>query len=471
MLLQTPKPSDFSTAQVAAIKSLVSGAWRGGLPTVALFGDSHMRLQYDDYTFPGVRKFVSRQGFIYMANALLGVRFRVAGDYGVTGYKSDQILTKLRTDLPAVVAANPTLRAVFLDGGTNDLANIGSVNSFGQVISAATTITNLQAAVDFVRGLGLLCFMQTELPRAVPGGPATTVMTAPQIAFWQAVNAWKRDYLARTPGSVCVDVTGCVLNYSSVLNMSKGLPESAMMDSEGLHIASFEACYRLALKWAAAIDQVFPPAYQDYAWNTYDGTNGDPKQWWKTPGTDGAGVLGTGFTGTILSNMRIERHLGDSTTTGVASVVTRKQMCTDLGIAYDGVPGLVQKVALTATGSDGLVRIENSWASARLAAGAVGKRLLLSGEVGGKVTSAGANDSIQSIWCEANGQSTTEIMFETVTSKMTSCKNIRMRLELAQPWLVTAGESGFKINPFFGYQLLAGATADIYLSGPSFYEV
>jgi len=435
---------------------------------MVLLGDSHLQLQYNDFSFPGVLQGVSRKGYIYLANMMTGNRVRIVRNFGISGQRTDQILARVPQLIPMVRFEG--VRHVVLDGDANDIAQLGTTDSFGRTITAQTIIANIMATVDQLRAIGIdgEIILQTGFPRAQPGGPASTAMSASAIAAHNEVNRWKRQFALTATKVRLLDLFPVLLDYTSPTTMSRCQPNTAWVDSEGLHINSFQATLQLARRTAALFQTLFPAVPNIFGGTHYDGTNGDaPNQFWKAPaGTSGA--VGTGFTGTMPTNTRILRQSGDSTTTGTASVITREQMCTELGIAFDGVPGTVAKVTITAGASDGNAIIDNNWNTALLASTAIGKSLVLSGEVGARITSGGANDTLQGVYANMVGQSTNEHVFDDLrTDKWTSCKSFFATLQTARPWLVTSGESGFRINPCFGYQLSAGATADIYLSQPS----
>jgi hypothetical protein len=457
-------PTDTSRPDVALSPALLG---RAGVPVMALLGDSHMRLQYNDFTFPGVLQGVTRLAPIYMANFMVGNRVQIKYNFGVTGDRVDMIRSRMGASLLPLIRKGQ-VQYVALDGDANDVAQIGGTDSTGATISAVSVLAHIKATVLELLNAGARgVFLQTGYPRSIPGGPAATSMTASQIAAHVAINNGKRQLAQAIPGVYLVDVFGCLLDYSSTTNMSKCMPLAALMDTEGLHLGNHQACYQVALKWAEVFKTVLPKVPYAPGLSHYDGTNGDSKNFWKAmAGTSGA--LGTGFTGTVLTNCRPLRMAGDTTTTGVASVITRQQMCTELGIDYDGVPANVQKVTITAGASDALVQIDNNWNTALLPAVGLGKTVVLGGEVAAKITSGGASDTVQAIALNANLQVRNEYVFgDSTTSKMTSCKQLYMVLQ-TQPVPISLTESG-KMNPYFLYQINAGAVADIYLSNPYMY--
>jgi hypothetical protein len=440
---------------------------RAGVPVMALLGDSHMRLQYNNFTFPGVLQGVTRLAPIYMANFMVGNRVQIKYNFGVTGDRVDMVRSRMGAELLPLIRKG-LVQYVALDGDANDVAQLGQTDSTGVTISATSVLAHIKATILELLNAGARgVFLQTGYPRSIPGGPAATSMTAQQITAHAAINNGKRLMAQAIPGVFLVDVFPCLLDYSSTTNMAKSMPLASLMDSEGLHLGNHQACYQVALKWAEVFKTVLPKVPYTPGLSHYDGTNGDSKNLWKAmAGTSGA--LGTGFTGTVLTNCRPLRLSGDTTTTGVASIITRQQMCTELGIEYDGVPANVQKVTITAGASDATVQIDNNWNTALAASTGQGKTVVVGGEVAAKITSAGGSDTIQAIALNVNLQGRNEYVFnDSTTSKMTSCKQLHMVLQ-TQPVPISATEAG-KMNPYFLYQINAGAVADIYLANPYMY--
>lgn len=266
------------------------------------------------------------QGPFTVCNGLLGNRLLVLANYGIGGQTSTEIAARFTTD---VLSTSPKPGWVVILAGEND----GDVS--------VTTITNLTQMYDTAKLLDINVIAYEMYPVGV------TYNTAGDTTARRAVNRFIRQYCEVNPHAICVSPFQELLDTSTLALYSGGRLSTSYSGDEK-HLNPAGGCL-VGRKGYATLDSVIPH-YPRNSFDPFDGTNGDPYAivvnggMWGTGGTKTAGSGGSPTpTGDVADNWTVTTS-NSSTTTGVAcSKVARS----------DGLPGYVQRIAVTGEGSGG----------------------------------------------------------------------------------------------------------------------
>lgn len=180
--------------------------------TIILLGDS-ITAQHV-HTVGGTWGYSAR-GFFTWANVLLRHRFDVLAIKGVGGQRTDQILSRIYTD---VVNHNPKPKWCLVEAGVNDI---------GQKVSAETIILNLLQMYTILNENGIKVIATTVTP-------TTSAATQEQLKTLFKVNSWIKRYCFSNSGVILCDWNGALTNPST------GLPIDSVM-SDGVHPSIYGA--------------------------------------------------------------------------------------------------------------------------------------------------------------------------------------------------------------------------------------
>jgi lysophospholipase L1-like esterase len=163
--------------------------------TVALLGDSITANNgvLNGTQDPGVATTLQRYhnalGWFTWANIRLGHRLIVARQAGIAGERSDQILTRVDTQ---ILTMNPLPAWCTVMAGTNDINQMATLP-----MTSAQSIANLTAIYTKLRGAGIKIIACTVL--------GSTNFTGAQLQMLADINAFIRNYASTNPGVVLVD--------------------------------------------------------------------------------------------------------------------------------------------------------------------------------------------------------------------------------------------------------------------------
>ena len=289
-------------ASVAVAKSI------GG--TVVILGDSITNQSSENAGVndpdTGTKVYAYKNtGYFGWVQTLMGHRFHLLRNAGVSGERSDQIRARIAAQ---VVPYAPEWCIVL--AGTNDVL---------QSIAQATATANITGIYDDLLAAGIKVIACT-----IP--PNNSATTTAQKQTLHGTNAAIRDYARSHRGVVVVDW------HAAIADANTGSPV-ANATSDGTHPTAFGA-YLLGRVMADALDRFIPPTL------TLLGSNADPFNLLTNGRMNGtAGSLPAGMTGAAADSW----SYGWETTVGTAvlSKVPRT----------DGIQGQWQQIALSAAGT------------------------------------------------------------------------------------------------------------------------
>lgn len=300
-------------------------------PHAVLVGDS-MTLQNTDLGSPK-NAYHSPRGFFTWLQVRLGFPFdfvvgnngpaTVIGDNrGVSGDTTTGILARLDND---VLARNPDI--VFVWAGTNDITSGASY---------ATITGNLASIYQKILDRGGIVAVLPIMPRNSSG---TDWGSTAQRRLHLAVNHWIENKARTTQGIVYIDPYPYFIDPTS----ANGEARSGFT-VDGVHCSPTSAYYmgEAAIKvFSSLIRPMSHVAVSQY--DAYDATNfvhGNMLTNGLLTGT--SGTVGTGASGTAATGWQVFRNSGTSVTVA-ASKVSRS----------DGMPGDVQQMVISTTGTGG----------------------------------------------------------------------------------------------------------------------
>jgi lysophospholipase L1-like esterase len=244
-------------------------------------------------------------GYFGWLQTLMGHRFRLLRNAGVSGERTDQIL--LRVD-SGVHAYNPAWCIVL--AGTNDII---------QSVPEATLKTNLGAIYDALLAKGVRVVACT-----IPAN--NTATTTAQKQAMHGANGFIRDYVRSHPGMVLVDW------HAATADPSTGLPATST-SVDGTHPSCYGA-WRLATVMSNALTPLVPPSLSML------GSNSDPYNLLTNGRFQGSGgSLSAGMTGVLAASWNTQWLT--TAGTAVLSQVPRT----------DGILGSWQQIQLTGAGT------------------------------------------------------------------------------------------------------------------------
>ncbi len=278
---------------------------------IGLFGDSIAGSQSQSTS---TDRYTSACGMVPWACALSGGRLTTNPNwnYGVSGERTDEMLTRLSAAVAALVAAG--VRFVFISGGTNDIFQKRTpADVFANIVKIATTFRD--AGITPI----LLAIMPRTYASLATSGERTTARNQ-QSWINNSLRAWS----VTTPGVVLLDLVRQVTDPADV----DGNPLGGSATKTGLTYDQLHPATRLGYLGGkaivAALSPILPPRKPYYATavDVYHATEnplGNKLVNGKLTGT--TGTDGTGATGDQPTSWTASRS-GGSTATVVGSKVT-----------------------------------------------------------------------------------------------------------------------------------------------------
>jgi len=255
-------------------------------------------------------------GMFAWANAQLGHRLKMAGNGGVPGDTSEQVLARL-----------DSLLAV-----PSDIVSVHcGANDFSQGWAASRTITALTAIYAKVRASGRRLVVLTTMSRS-------TMNNAGGYAYLAIVNQFIKDYARKTPGVILADIS------SAMTDPATGIPYiSPFHTADGTHPNAIGA-QAMGRVLADALRPFFPAA------DVFSSNNNDPLNYMRNACNLGTGgTIANGITGTPGTQW------GLSASGGTVDCAVSKVARTD------GMPGEWTRLAIGATNTANVVASGGVW--------------------------------------------------------------------------------------------------------------
>lgn len=202
--------------------------------TVVLLGDSITYMNGSGKT----ESHTWLDGFFDWGNALIGQSFKCVYNAGHSGYRTDELIPYLKTE----VYANSS-DYVHVLAGTNDIV---------QNISATTIISNLKTIYDSILSYGRIVIAGTIIPN-------TSLSTA-QLNTLSIVNNWIKKYSRQVNNIIVVD-------YWSYLVDGSTMQSKANTNTDGIHPSSLGA-YLMGMVFKNTLQNYMKPViYNDFSNN------------------------------------------------------------------------------------------------------------------------------------------------------------------------------------------------------------
>lgn len=255
-------------------------------------------------------------GMFAWANAQLGHRLKMAGNGGVPGDTSEQILARL----DALLAIPSDIVSV-----------LAGANDFAQGWAAARTITALTTIYSKIRATGRRLVVCTTMSRS-------TMNTTAGYAYLATVNQFIKNYARKTPGVILADIS------SAMTDPATGIPYiSPFHTADGTHPNAIGA---------QAMGKVIADALRPFypANDVFSSNNNDPLNYMRNACNLGtAGTVANGITGTPGTQWGLSASGG--TVDAAVSKVART----------DGLPGEWTRITLGATNTSNVVASGGVW--------------------------------------------------------------------------------------------------------------
>lgn len=243
------------------------------------------------------------RGYMSWLNVLSGQRFYYAvwpnedgsffhgSNKGVSGQFSWEILSRVDDVI------NMGVDVCIVQNSSNEMGS----DTYENIIS------NCEKIIERFNSAGVFVISVSVLPREVSSWPAGSESRIKR----NRVNAWKRDYSAKNPGVVFVDIGKYMIDPSD----TQGQPYAGML-WDGIHTAP-KGAFAISKALMEVIDTIYPPVSSMIfgADNVYDATHNPDGNLLISPtfiGTGGGN--GAGSSGVVPSNWRVERYAGTGAT-------------------------------------------------------------------------------------------------------------------------------------------------------------
>ena len=255
-------------------------------------------------------------GMFAWANAQLGHRLKMAGNGGVPGDTSEQILARM-----------DSLLAI-----PSDIVSVlAGANDFAQGWAASRTITALTSIYNKVRATGRRLLVCTTMSRS-------TMNTTAGYAYLATVNQFIKNYARKTPGVILADIS------SAMTDPATGIPYiSPFHTADGTHPNAIGA---------QAMGKIIADALRPFypASDVFSSNNNDPLNYMRNACNLGtAGTVANGITGTPGTQWGLSASGG--TVDAAVSKVART----------DGLPGEWTRITLGATNTSNVVASGGVW--------------------------------------------------------------------------------------------------------------
>lgn len=249
-------------------------------------------------------------GMFGWANAQLGHRLKMAGNGGVPGDNTTQMLARL----DAALAIPSDIMSV-----------LGGANDFAQSFTAAQTIANLTSIYAKIRASGRRLLVLTTMSRS-------TMNTTAGYAYLATVNQFIKNYARTTPGVILADIC------SAMTDPATGVPYNTgtFYTADGTHPNAIGA---------QAMGKVIADALRPFipASDIFSSNNLDPLNLMKNACNTGTtGTVANGITGTPGTQWAFT-----ATTTAVAAVSKVART--------DGLPGAWTRLVIDPTNTAAIV--------------------------------------------------------------------------------------------------------------------
>ena len=256
-------------------------------------------------------------GMFAWANAQLGHRLKMAGNGGVPGDTSEQILARLDAllDVPSDI--------VSVHAGAND---------FAQGWAASRTITALTTIYNKIRATGRRLLVCTTMSRSTMNNPTG-------YAYLATVNQFIKNYARKTPGVILADISSAMTDPATGTPYNTGVFYTA----DGTHPNAIGA---------QAMGKVIADALRPFypANDVFSSNNNDPLNYMRNACNLGtAGTVANGITGTPGTQWGLSGSGG--TVDAAVSKVART----------DGLPGEWTRITLGATNTANIVASGGVW--------------------------------------------------------------------------------------------------------------
>lgn len=224
-----------------------------------------------------LKRRLSDQGAIGIAQFLSGARFRILDTFAIGGFDSEQ----MEAQLDAAIALMP--KAICVQVGTN--------NVYARAWAPSRSIASIKRAADKIARAGIVPVFGLILPR-VDGSQNST--TAANLA---PVNSWMRDYLPSV-GGYCVDHWGRTANGTTFADQAStiGAANSGFL-GDGIH-PNRQGAWAMGKAWSDVLSQIFP-AKNRLRPNLTEATAANGKLFFNNPGLTGTSGTTTAGSGTI----------------------------------------------------------------------------------------------------------------------------------------------------------------------------
>ncbi len=309
---------------------------------VTAIGDSRVAALYIDIL--GSSRTRGAGSALNWANALLGHRMVIGETFGVSGDRTDQMLTRIDA---AIATGAGTLYMLM---GVNNLgqSTAGYVHAVsGTVVNAANvaaiTFADIKAMADKALAAGMTVVLEIE-----PGG--NILNTAALVGSWNDLNARIYEYGESTPGLHLHDARPVILQpgYSdTALQIRSGYAY------DGLHMAGLGG-YRWGKSLAALLDRLIPARGGILIQNRAELVGNGRRQLAANPifATATGGSLAGGATGTVPAGWTGRRQNASDTVVfgtradpgGIGNNVTIDCTFTAAGVGNSNYARLLQDI-------------------------------------------------------------------------------------------------------------------------------
>jgi len=249
-------------------------------------------------------------GMFGWANAQLGHRLKMAGNGGVPGDTTTQILARL----DGLLAVPSDIVSV-----------LGGANDFSQSFTAAQTIANLTTIYGKIRATGRRLVVLTTMSRS-------TMNTTAGYTYLNTVNQFIKDYARKNPGVILADICSVMTDPATGTPYNTG----TFYTSDGTHPNAIGA---------QAMGKVIADALRPFvpASDVFSSNNLDPLNVMRNACNTGTGgTVANGITGTPGTQWAF-------TATGTAVAAVSKVARTD------GLPGEWTRLVIDPTNTAAIV--------------------------------------------------------------------------------------------------------------------
>ncbi|KZX51476.1 hypothetical protein A3711_09045 [Erythrobacter sp. HI00D59] len=302
-------PTDIRHPAIDALRNAAAPVARSA-NAFAILGDSRMASMYAD----GAKQYKTTWSFFNFANALLGQRMEVAGNYAVAGQRSDEYLSTANVD--AALATNAGWFLIF--GVVNDIAQL-SYEPF------TTTIKPTCERIIAAGGKVILC---TE-PGATNFNGANG---AAQRAAVERYNQQLRQFARNNPGVLLFDLAAVTVSPTSTGPVA--FPSG--YSGDGVHYYT-AACHAQGVAFADLMRPLVPAQSQLIASAMESFANGGvnylPNPLFLTAS---GGTAGGGVTGTVPSGFTAQCDTGITATASVAASTVGNEVVLQINATQAG---------------------------------------------------------------------------------------------------------------------------------------